>query len=158
MFTALLTVTVPPVFPPSVLKSVASKLSPALSLTVIVIKSVPDVDRSDRLANEEAAILPVITPALGANAFSSATLEASLISTVAEAATTLVSSVTNAAVTSSVSPWMFTALLTVTVAPVFPPIALKSVASMFVVPASVIVTNAVLATTLVSSVTNAAVT
>ena len=99
MFTALLTVTVPPVFPPSVLKSVAFKLSPALSFTVIVIKSVPAVARPDRLANEVAAILPVITPALGASAFSSATVESLLISTVALAANTLVSSVTNAAVT-----------------------------------------------------------
>ena len=157
MFTALLTVTVPAVFAPSALKSVASTF-PLPSLTVIVITSSPAVDRPDKLANEVAAILPVTTPfVLAAIAFSSATVEALLISTVAEVATTKLSSVTNAAVTSSVVPWMFIALLTVTCPDVFSPIALKSVASTFPLP-SVIVTNAVLAVTLELSVTNASVT
>ena len=71
---------------------------------------------------------------------------------------TLVASVTKAAITSSVSPEIATALETVTVPVVLPPMALNSAAVIAVPASSLMVTVAVDAVTLVSSVTKAAMT
>ena len=62
----------PEVLPPSALKFAAVTTSAAASLTVIVIASVPAVERSPRLANELEARVAVTTPSvLAATAFSS---------------------------------------------------------------------------------------
>ena len=73
-------------------------------------------------------------------------------------ATTFVPAVTKAAIISAVVPVIDTALVTVTVPVVPPPIALNSDAVIAVASASLIITVATLATTFVDAVTNAAVT
>ena len=76
------------------------------------------------------AKVAVTTPASAAIRLRLAIEGLSLIATVALAATTLVEASTKAALTSDVVPLMFIALETVTVPPVLPPSALKSVASL----------------------------
>ena len=60
--TSLLTVTTPAVFPPRALKFAAVTAVASASFTVIVIASVPAVDKAAKLANELAARVAVTTP------------------------------------------------------------------------------------------------
>ena len=125
--TAFVTVTVPAVLPPSVLRFAAVNADASASFTVIVITSVPAVVRDPKLARESAASVAVTTPVvLAAIAFNSEIVGVSSIVTAASDTSTKVPAVTKAAVTCAVVPEIATAFVTVTVPAVFPPMALKS--------------------------------
>ena len=161
IFTAEVTVTVPPVMLPIALNVVA--LIVALALSAIVTRTlvpattlVESVTKAAVISSAapvimgilEAVTVPPVAPPMALNKV--ATVDVlSEIDTVAVAATTLVASVTNEAVTSDTEPLIAIAFVTVTVFEVFPPIALKFVAAIGVVSISL----NVIATLLTSEVT-----
>ena len=142
--TALLTVTVPAVLPPRVLRFAAVTGVPPASLTVIVIASVPAVVRAPKFDNESAARVAVTTPVvLAAIALRSVIDGLPVMATVASVTSTKVPAVTNAAVTCAELPVIATALVTVTVPVVAPPIVLKFTAVTAASSASLIVISPV---------------
>ena len=117
------------------------------------------VFRAAKFASESAARVAVTTPVVSAAIrFSAPIVGVVVIFTVGSSTSTFVPAVTNAAVTSAAVPSIATALVTVTVPSVAPPIALNSAAVIAVALPSLIVTVASSTSTFVDGVTNAAVT
>ena len=119
---ALDTVATPAVFPPILDNTVAFMLTSSASFIVIVILSVDFVDNVSTVAAAAAAIVAVVSATFGDIAFNSAIVGVSFITANAVVATTADDAVTKAPVISDSLPCIFTALFTVTVPVVLPPI------------------------------------
>ena len=138
-FTPVVNVTSPAVFP--IISAPCCAVT--ASVTVIVIISVLAVDKPvDSCSNTlwfAVANVAVTAPAAAAIAFNSAIVGVSDIFGFADAATTFVAAVTNAAVISSIVPFIIISFDTVTVPELFPPILDNTVAFIAVSFASVTV-------------------